>query len=83
VFLMLNHHVVKRYGEVKIQIHASLTSVLNVGVFSTSRSDHLDHVSDMKFSHRVSNEERVPHHCCWQLPGKERSCLLLAFDGTV
>ena len=78
---MLKHHVVKRYGEVKIQIHASLTSVLNVGVFSTSRSDHLDQLSDMRFSYRVSNVETIPHHYCWELPGKERSCLLLAFDG--
>ena len=80
MFLMLKHHVVKRYGEVKKLIHASLTSVLNVGVCSISRSDHLDHLSDMSLSHRASNEEIIPDHCCCELPGKECSCLLLAFD---
>jgi len=50
---MLKHHVVKKYGEVKIQINASLTSAFNGGVCSTSRSDHLDHLLDMRLSHRV------------------------------
>ena len=54
MFLMLKHHVVKKYGEVKIQIHASLASVFNGGVCSTSHSDHLHHLSDMRLSHRVS-----------------------------
>jgi len=54
VFLMLKNQVVKKCGEVKIQIHASLTSVFNGGVCSTPRSDHLDHLSDMTLSHRVS-----------------------------
>lgn len=81
MFLRLKHHVVKRYGEVEVQIHASLNAVLNVDVVcSTSRFDHLDRLSDMKLSHRVSNEEKIPHHCCCELPGKERGCLLHAFD---
>ena len=54
MFLMLKHQVVKEYAEVKIQIHASLTSVLIRGVCSNSRSDHLDHLSDMRLSHRFS-----------------------------
>jgi uncharacterized protein (UPF0248 family) len=66
---------------VKIQIHVSLTSVLNGVVCSNSRSDHLDHISDMRLSNGVSNEDSIPHHCCCELPGKERGCLRFAFDG--
>jgi hypothetical protein len=53
---------------------------IELGVCSISRSDHFDHLSDMSLSHRASNEEIIPDHCCRELPGKERSCLLLAFD---
>jgi hypothetical protein len=54
MFLMLKHQALKEYAEVKIQIHASLTSVLNRGVCSNSRSDHLDHLSDTRLSHKFS-----------------------------
>jgi hypothetical protein len=43
-----------RHEEVWESGHASLTSVLNGGVCSTSRSGCLDHLSDVRLSHRVS-----------------------------